>query len=120
MSRTDEIKARLSAVTPGPWSGDRYDGTVKCAVLGGDRTRVLQVDHKNGTSGFSGLDGDEALAVNAPADIAYLLGRVAALEAGWHEQQCDPCGVVVRIQWLDDEEPDTLPCPACGDLMVYR
>lgn len=60
--------------TPGPWRGDRWDGTAKYAVLAPtdqhvteykpetvDRWKpVLTLDHKNGTYGFTGHKDGEA------------------------------------------------------------
>jgi hypothetical protein len=46
--------------TPAPWTGDRYDGTVKYHMTGPDPVShlVLVVDHKNGEFGFVGDNGD--------------------------------------------------------------
>lgn len=53
-----EWQALTEAATPGPWRGDRDDGTIKYAVLGYRDETIIAVDHKNGTSGFLGDNGD--------------------------------------------------------------
>ncbi len=57
----DAALALANAATPGPWRGDRLDGTVKYEVLGADDVQVLRVDHKNGEFGFlsDNSTGDE-------------------------------------------------------------
>lgn len=81
----DTVRALLEAATPGPWRGDRYDGTVKYRILAGSEDEpitVLLVDHKNGTYGFGCYDGgpnaehpdaDEALVLAAPTIAAAYL-----------------------------------------------
>jgi hypothetical protein len=40
----DHLKTTLAAMTPGPWTGDRLNGTVKYCVLGADRVPVIRGD----------------------------------------------------------------------------
>jgi hypothetical protein len=78
--RLARISARHEAATPGPWVGDRHDGTVKYEMRSAGGTLVLRVDHKNATSGFLGPNAiaDEQLVLHAHADIGYLL-----MVVGW-------------------------------------
>jgi len=85
----------LAKSTRGPWRGDRFDGTVKYAILAGDEADpvvVLTVDHKNATygfgccdDGFSNLsangDGDELLTLAAPDLAADLIDARATIDA---------------------------------------
>ena len=66
--RTEEIRARLSAATPGPWEGDALEGYI--VSRSGDVATVTMWS-----------DPDASLMIHAPADLAYLLGRIDALEA---------------------------------------
>ena len=72
MTLTDleKLEALHAAATPGEWTGDRHDGTVKYRLHSEncecDREEpwncphlVLSVDHKNGTSGFRGVHSEE-------------------------------------------------------------
>jgi len=81
--------------TPGPWRGDRWDGTVKYAVLAAPEPNasfteetaeqwieILTVDHKNGTSGFDGPQAseNEALVLHAGTHYAALCRAVIEAE----------------------------------------
>jgi len=85
----------LAGATPGPWRGDRYDGTVKYHILAGaegSEVAVLTVDHKNGIYGFgcgeecgypvspSG-EADERLVLAAPDLAADLIDARATIDA---------------------------------------
>ena len=74
-----EARRLREAATPGPWTGDCHDGSVKYSVRGSDGEMVLAVDHKNGTFGFMAYrcDGDERLVLASPT----LAATVEALEA---------------------------------------
>jgi hypothetical protein len=75
----EEARGLLEGATPGPWRGDRNDGTVKYAIFAGDEEApvvVLSVDHKNGTYGFGCGYGDEdetAYGANPDADERLVL-----------------------------------------------
>lgn len=70
--RTDEIKSRLDAATPGEWSVETAGNTVKSLHV---------VSHVNGVlnhpicSSISPKTGDADLIANAPSDLAYLLAE---------------------------------------------
>jgi hypothetical protein len=83
----DEAERLDAKATPGPWTGDRYDGTVKYRVMSGDAT-VLVVDHKNMESGFLSERGDHdeawvlrsrTLLPSLARDARALLDEVVAL-----------------------------------------
>lgn len=90
------IRALLASVagfTPGPWRGDRNDGTIKYTVRGSDGRIVLTVDHKNGRYGFvvgdnydeghdigGEHDADESLFLAAPDLHRELTEAVGEIE----------------------------------------
>ena len=93
--------------TPGPWRGDRWDGTVKYAVLAAPEPNasfteetaeqwieILTVDHKNGTAGFDGpqASDNEALVLHAGTHYAALcralLAQKAVVEAAEELEDC--------------------------------
>lgn len=88
MSRLNEIRQRLEKATPGPW-------TIK------HRQNVITSDGRGATTA-SGLDGDNerneanaSLIANAPADLAYLLERVTALQDDLEEAlNCAKAGFI--------------------------
>ena len=71
--RIEEIRARLDAATPGPWRVAEDDAEVMC----------IDQPNGNGRNFFHGESPQEAddaeFIAHAPADIAFLLGRVEAL-----------------------------------------
>lgn len=74
----DKIRALLDATaghSPGPWSGDRLDGTVKYAARSADGRIVLTTDHKNGRYGFVVGDswGDDEIGGEHEADERMFL-----------------------------------------------
>jgi hypothetical protein len=81
--RLAEIRKRCEAATPGPWHGDRYDGSIKYEMRGADDALVLAVDHKNGTFGFLGdkETADEKFVLHSREDVPYLLTEVERLRA---------------------------------------
>jgi hypothetical protein len=72
----NELEAAVGKMTPGPWTGDRYDGTVKYNMLGADRKPVITGDNGNSDEGPYGVLRSEdevgimALRHAAPALIA--------------------------------------------------
>ncbi len=84
-----EIEARAEAATPGPWKGDRNDGTIKYLMLGGKdgQAEVLRVDHKNGHYGFFMSDdipylesqANEEFVKHARQDVPALCAEVRRL-----------------------------------------
>lgn len=80
----DRLEAMALAATPGPWRGDRIDGTVKYDIVAGDYpngeyTVVCHGDNGNasdGGYGFTSAENEEyVLAVN-PATILALIAEV--------------------------------------------
>ncbi len=47
----NELEAAVGKMTPAPWTGDRYDGTVKYCMLGPDRVIVIAGDNGNADEG---------------------------------------------------------------------
>ena len=70
--RLDEIQARLDAATPGPW----------VAMNSGVIAIVTASEHQLITRGSLPPDAD--FIAHAPDDLAWLLERVARLEATVH------------------------------------
>ena len=104
MTRIDEIRERLDNATPGPWSWRNTSPTN--VLLLGAQSRAVMTFRRNGMQAaqpqFRGEDGtlldtaraninafpDAALIANAPADLAYLLGRLAR-----RDQRCEDLAV---------------------------
>lgn len=61
----NELEAIALAATPGPWKGDRYDGTIKYDLLGKDDETVIHGDNGNSDHGPFGIENEE--------DANYLL-----------------------------------------------
>lgn len=83
----EKLEALAKAATPGPWRGDRIDGTVKYDIVAGDYpngeyTVVCHGDNGNasdGGYGFTSAENEEyALAAN-PAAILELIAEVRRL-----------------------------------------
>lgn len=76
-----KLRDLAQAATPGPWTGDRYDGTVKYDILGANGGTVIRGDNGNSEGGPYGIYRDEderfILAAN-PATILALLDALAA------------------------------------------
>ena len=98
LAALEKLEALHAAATPGEWTGDRHDGTVKYRLhsenCNCDREEpwscshlVLSVDHKNVTSGFLGARSAEneklVMALhNAFPDMAK------ALREAWEISKC--------------------------------
>ena len=67
----EEIRKLHAQATKGPWVGDRSDGSLKYHLLGANGEYILQVDHKNYTSGF--------LFDNGAADEAFVIASWEAV-----------------------------------------
>ncbi|KAA0089339.1 hypothetical protein CIW54_07690 [Paraburkholderia sp. T12-10] len=83
----DRLEALAKVATPGPWRGDRIDGTVKYDIVAGDYpngeyTVVCHGDNGNASDGGYGFTSaeneDYALAAN-PSTILALIAEVRAL-----------------------------------------
>lgn len=76
MSKFDELKKLAEAASPGPWKGDRYDGTVKYELLDANDNTVIRGDNGNSDAGPFGITGEDdekfILAAN-PAAILELM-----------------------------------------------
>jgi hypothetical protein len=76
------IAGRVEKVTPGPWKGDRYDGTVKYELVGEDHSVVIRGDNGNSDSQSSPYGilnkGDEDFIKHSRSDIPYLLSLIKA------------------------------------------
>jgi hypothetical protein len=55
----NELEAIALAATPGPWKGDRYDGTIKYDLLGKDDETVIHGDNGNSDHGPFGIENEE-------------------------------------------------------------
>lgn len=89
--RLKDIRARLEAATPGPWSWKEV-GDVEERVFWILRPGVLISAETDGTPGGDEIDrANASLIAHSPADIEYLLGIVEAA-AAWK---------TARDAWLD-------------------
>lgn len=75
MTDPAEITARLNAATPGPWKALVLRDMNDAALV-----RPILDDYSDGGEGLLGI-ADAEFVANAPTDIAFLLSRVAVLEA---------------------------------------
>ena len=55
----DELEKIAKAATPGPWYGDRVDGTVKYSLMGGADDHVIRGDNGNEDTIPYGIQTDE-------------------------------------------------------------
>lgn len=81
--------------SPGPWRGDRTDGSIKYRILAADGHTVLLIDEKNGTHGFlcdpdvacplpwGRHDADKLLVLAAP-NLLLTLKRAVELLDCWN------------------------------------
>jgi hypothetical protein len=98
--REAEIRARLEAATPGPWEVQ--------AALG---TGLLHVSHADSEVGRPPIAqfaeaADAALIAHAPADLAYLLDRVAALAALAGAADLEAADLRAEVARLTEERDD--------------
>lgn len=132
MERLEEIRARCEAATPGPWRGDRHDGSIKYAMYGADDTAVLTVDHKDATSGFLGdrCVADEEFVLHSRADVSWLLAEIERLRSELEAAKATStdrakAGTWVRAGavWLDMRHVAAVIAPLPGyeggDVAVY-
>lgn len=116
MSRLDEIEARLSAATPGPWA---WRNTTEPYLMG-LRTRIVMAFRRMGTQGaqpqFRDDDGllvdagkenindfpDAALIANAPADLAALVKFARAVEIA-RRRSVESGGTAMHLRRLLDD-----------------
>jgi len=84
--RVEELREAMARMTPAPWRGDRYDGTVKYAMLGAGEATVVASDDGNATSGPYGFmqEADERGVMLLRNESSRLLD---ALEAAWERER---------------------------------
>ena len=78
------IKAAAEAATPGPWQGDRYDGTVKYTLQSEDGSAVIRGDNGNSDAGPFGImeERDEKYLMLAhPAAVLELIALTERLQS---------------------------------------
>jgi len=75
MTLLSEVKERVSKASPGPWKGDRYDGSVKYELIGQGGRKVLSLDAES--PGFFSFY-DEEFIKHSREDIEYLLKLIEA------------------------------------------
>lgn len=79
MDRTDEIRARLDAATPGPWEVDTNEPFSQDIVgIVGPSGYVLLLEEQD-ESECPVTEADADLIANSPADLAYMLDENAVL-----------------------------------------
>lgn len=85
MSKFDELKKLAEAASPGPWKGDRYDGTVKYELLDANDNTVIRGDNGNSDAGPFGITGEDdekfILAANPAAVLELLAIKAQLVEA---------------------------------------
>jgi Ead/Ea22-like protein len=78
-----KLRELAGAATPGPWTGDRIDGTVKYCIMSG-KTVVCRGDNYNSESGpwgFMDSNDDEFVLAANPATVITLLDELETLRA---------------------------------------
>lgn len=95
----DELEALAKAATPGPWRGDRIDGTVKYDIVAGDYpngeyTVVCHGDNGNacnGGYGFASAENEDYVLAANPVAILALIAEVRALREfhGFFRDRCE-------------------------------
>lgn len=101
MSKFDELKKLAEAASPGPWKGDRYDGTVKYELLDANDNTVIRGDNGNsdaGPFGIAGQDDEKFILAANPAAILELLAIQAQLVGALQV-------MLPKVRGLDDEGP---------------
>lgn len=76
-----KLKSAAEFASPGPWKGDRYDGTVKYALLAADGTPVIKGDNGNSNSGPFGIANEEDEKYLMLAHPTAVLALLALIEA---------------------------------------
>lgn len=99
MTWIDAAKSRCDKATPGPWTGDRFNGTVKYEVQDPLGNCVLNVDQKNGDYGFTRED-DELFMLRSREDLPFALEALASVAAVFHVIRAVP-GEKLDPVWID-------------------
>lgn len=80
--RHEELKILSEKASPRPWSGDRYDGTIKYKLKDSEGNIVLVTDHKNCEYGFIGSnEHDEPFVIYACNSISDALAEIERLQS---------------------------------------
>jgi hypothetical protein len=79
MSRIEEIRARLTAATPGKWRDK--------PSVHGNRYRYVNIGKDEAYTTLELEATDARLIANAPADLAFLLDRVEKLESALRQAE---------------------------------
>ena len=99
MTRIDEIRDRLDKATPGPWKATYEPDDRWTSITGqghNDGGRWLLCPEVATCEGEDHPDAD--LIANAPADLAWCLGKIERLSTK-----------LAMVSLIVDDEPD--PCP---------
>ena len=115
----DDALALANAATPGPWRGDRLDGTVKYEVLGADDVQVLRVDHKNGEFGFLSDNSmsDERFVLASRTLVPALVAEVLRWRRQWAVEHTATCGnCTLEVDDCIDE--DTVDCAEARSILA--
>jgi hypothetical protein len=80
---TKRLRELNAKATPPPWTGDRFDGTVKYDMKGPDGAVVIHGDNGNSEDGPYGtvLATDDALIMTMRNELPAILDRLERLEA---------------------------------------
>jgi len=112
----DDIRARLTAATSGPWARGHDELTVTAgswpiAIVGVSHDDIT-IDYENDEAFFnhvsSSTDADLDLIAHAPEDIKKLLNEVTRLnealeEISWLIETVDPDDFVYKVQIVLDD-----------------
>lgn len=77
----DDLRRAAEAASPGPWKGDRFDGTVKYALLAADGTPVINGDNGNSNCGPFGIVNEEDERYLKAAHPTAILALLALIDA---------------------------------------
>lgn len=96
----DKIESLAKAATPGPWRGDRFDGTVKYDIVAGDYpngayTIICHGDNGNACDGGYGFTSAENEAYVLAANPDTILALVAEVRRLREDAE--------RYRWLRDK-----------------
>ena len=105
MTTIDEIKARLAAATPGPWTYQEDRWGFSAGVYGAPNERGYSEMIVGGDPCEGRIEPDDpngTLIAHAPADIAYLLAEVARLRADLIEERDALACAMEQVAELND------------------
>lgn len=80
----NKLKALAAAASPGPWRGDRIDGTVKYSLLDANDNAIVNGDNGNSGHGPYGIvekNDEEYLMAAHPAAVLELIALTERLES---------------------------------------